>query len=386
MAEGLMPNSNLRNAVAIAGVGNTKFGRLPDHTTYDLGAWALREALADCGLSHKDLDGLLVCRIPDYQRFGEMLGLNPRYVGITPGQGRMSGATIQMAALAIAAGMAHTVALVYGNDGRSVGEKYGGENDRYGGGEAGQWFPYGMTSPGAAHAMMFRRHMHLYGTTSEQLASVSVAFRKHATMNPTAVMQNPITLDDHQNSKFIAAPLHLLDYCLINDGGVAMILTTPERARDLKQKPVFIRGFSQATTLADSNMPPEDFWYEPMQSSATDVLAMAGVTREDLSGLMIYDNFSPTVLFSLEGFGFCPRGESGRFVQGGTLELGGRYPSNTDGGHLSNSYMQGWALNVEAVRQLRGNCGIRQIPDARLIQYMCAAPLVTSIIYGNDPS
>ncbi len=241
-----------------------------------------------------------------------------------------------------------------------------------------------MTSPGAAHAIMFRRHMHLYGTTSEQLASVSVAFRKHAALNPDAVMREPITVEDHQRSKLIAAALHLLDYCLINDGGCALILTTAERAGDMRVKPVYVRGMGQATALRDSNMPPEDFWFAPMQKSGNDVLRTAGVSRDDLDALMIYDNFTPTVLFSLEGFGFCPRGESGPFVQGGTLELGGRWPSNTDGGHLSNSYMQGWALNVEAVRQLRGECGARQVQGARLIQYMCAAPLTTSIIYGSD--
>ena len=133
-------------------------------------------------------------------------------------------------------------------------------------------------------------------------------------------------------------------------------------------------------------MPPEDFWFSAMQRTADDVYKMADVSHGDLDSLMIYDNFTPTVLFSLEGFGFCAQGESGPFVQTGALALGGRYPSNTDGGHLSNSYMQGWALNVEAVRQLRGECGARQVKDARLVQYMCAAPLVTSIIYGSDAS
>lgn len=375
-----------RNAAAVAGVGLTRFGRLPGHSTYDLGAWALREALADCGLGRKDLDGLIVCRIPDYQRMGEMLGIDPRYVGITPGQGRMTGVAIQMATLAIAGGMAHTVALVYGNDGRSAGQTYGGETDRYGGGEGGQWLPYGMTSPGAAHAIMVRRHMHLYGSTSEQLAQVAVTFRDHACLNPGAVMRTPITVADHQASKRIVDPLRLLDYCLINDGGAAMILTTPERARDLRAKPVHVRGVGQASALRGSNMPPEDFWFGPMQRAGADVLRMADVERGDLDALMIYDNFTPTVLFSLEGFGFCGRGEGGPFVQTGALALGGRFPSNTDGGHLSNSYMQGWALNVEAVRQLRGECGARQVPDARLVQYICAAPLTTSVIYGSDPT
>ncbi len=351
-------------------------------TPYDLGLWALREALADAGLKHTDLDGLIVSRIPDYQRFGEMLGIDPRYVAITPGQGRMSGASIQMAAMAIATGMAHTVALVYGNDGRSRGATYGGAADPSGGG--GQWAPYGMTSPGAMHAMLFSRHAHLYGTTSEQLAAVAVTFRQHAALNSGAVMRTPITVADHQASKFIAAPLHLLDYCLINDGGAALILTAADRARDGRARPVYIRGMGQASALRGSALPPEDFWHAPMQRAATDVLRMAGVGREELDALMIYDNFTPTVLFSLEGFGFCAPGESGAFVQSGALDLGGRYPSNTDGGHLSNSYVQGWALNVEAVRQLRGECGERQVPSARLIQYMCAAPLTTSIIYGTD--
>jgi len=132
-------------------------------------------------------------------------------------------------------------------------------------------------------------------------------------------------------------------------------------------------------------MPPEDFWLAPMRHAGAATFRTAGIERDDLDALMIYDNFTPTVLFSLEGFGFCRPGESGPFVQSGALELGGRWPANTDGGHLSNSYMQGWALNVEAVRQLRGACGARQVPAASLIQYMCASPLTTSIIYGIDP-
>ena len=377
--------SDLRNKVAVVGVGTTAFGKLPGNDQYDLGLMALKSALADAQLKPSDIDGLIVNRVPDYQRFGEIAGLNPRMALVTPGQGRMSGNSIEIAAMAIASGLATTVALVYGNNGRSAGDKYGGETDRYGGGGIGPWFPYGMTSPGAAHAIMFQRHMHQYGTKSEQLAAVSVAFRKHALLNPDAVMKKPMTVEDHQASPFIAEPLHLFDYCLINDGGVAIILTSAERARDRPKPPVYIRGFSQATQLAKSSLPPDDYWYGPMQKVAADVYRMADVKREDLDALMIYDNFSPTVLFALEGFGFCKPGESGEWVQGGRLELGGEYPSNTDGGHLSNSYMQGWALNVEAVRQLRGETGARQVKGARLIQYMCAAPLITSIIYGSDP-
>lgn len=374
----------IRNKVAVVGVGTTEFGRLPGNDPYDLGIKALKSALDDAGLKFSDIDGLIVSRIPDYQRFGELTGINPRVAMVTPGQGRMSGASIAMAASLIQSGQATTVALVYGNNGRSAGAAYGGANDTYGGGGVGPWFPYGMTSPGAAHAVLFQRHMHLYGTRSEQLAAISVAFRKHAALNPDAVMRTPITIEDHQNSRFIAEPLHLFDYCLINDGGVALILTAADRARDWAKPPVYIRGFAQAAQLRNAALPSQDFWYEPMQDIASRIYEMADVTREDLDALMIYDNFTPTVLFTLEGFGFCKPGESGDFVATGALELGGRYPSNTDGGHLSNSYMQGWALNVEAVRQLRGEAGDRQVKDARLIQYMAAAPVVSSIIYGSE--
>jgi acetyl-CoA acetyltransferase len=379
-------NRNFRNSTAVIGVGSTKFGRLPGEDPYDLGAWALTEALEDCGLTAADIDGVIVSRIPDYQRFCEVYGLNPRFALSTPGQGRMSGISIQLAVAAINAGLANTIALVYGNNGRSAGDKYGGDTDRYGSGGAGQFFPYGMTSPGAQHAMMFARHMHEYGTTSEQLAAIPVAFRKHAALNPAAVMRELITVEQHQDSKYVAAPLHIYDYCLINDGGCALIITSRERARDAKKAPAYIRGYSQATKLLDSAFPPEDMWYNAMQLAAKDVYEMADVKREDLDALMVYDNFSPTVLFSLEGFGFCKRGEGGAWIQGGRLELGGQYPTNTSGGHLSESYMQGWALNVEAVRQLRGECGPRQVRDASLIQYMCAAPLMSSIIYGKDAS
>jgi acetyl-CoA acetyltransferase len=199
-------------------------------------------------------------------------------------------------------------------------------------------------------------------------------------------MRNPFTLADYHASRYICEPLHLLDYCLINDGGVALILTSAERARDLKQPPVYVRGYGMATTLAGSMFPPDDFWRASMRKAGEKSFRMAGVTPADISTLMIYDNFTPTVLFSLEGYGYCGEGESGPFVAEGHLALGARYPTNTSGGHLSESYMQGWALNLEAVLQVRGQCGDRQVKDCALAHYMAAAPVVTSIIYGKEPS
>jgi acetyl-CoA acetyltransferase len=228
--------------------------------------------------------------------------------------------------------------------------------------------------------------MELYGTTAEELGTVSKTFRDHAALNPAAVMRTPFTLADYHASRYICEPLHLLDYCLINDGGVALILTAGERARDLIQPPVYLRGYGMATALAGSSFPPDDFWRTPMRRAAEKSFAGAGVSHAEISALMIYDNFTPTVLFALEGFGYCGEGESGAFVAKGHLALGARYPTNTSGGHLSESYMQGWALNAEAVRQIRGACGERQVKDCALVHYMAAAPVVTSIIYGKDPS
>jgi len=367
----------LKDTVAVIGVGNTRYGNFPQLDEYGLAAHAFRNAVNDCGIDKGAIDGMLVCRISYYARMGEVLGLNPRWTLTLPGHGRMSAMGIIEAATAIAAGHAHTVALMYANIGRSRRVNYGGDES------PGTWDPWGFTSPGAAHALAFRRHMELYGTTTRQLAEVSVAVRYHACLNPDAVMRNPITIEDHESARFITAPLRLLDYCLINDGAVCLILTSKERARDFKQPPVMISGFGAQETYSPSSIAnfDMDFWYPAISKAGRQAYEMAGLTRNDVNALMCYDNFSPTVLFSLEGLGFCERGESGAFVEDGALSLGGRLPVNTDGEHLSNSYMQGWALNVEAVRQLRGECGLRQVPDCQVVQYVQATPCTRSIIY-----
>ena len=369
----------LRNQTAIIGVGTTAYGNFPHTDEYGLAAEAFRHALADGGIAKHKIDGLITCRIPSYVRMGEVLGLDPAWSLTLPAHGRMSGIGIIEAALAIAAGQASTVALLYANIGRSRRVNYGGEES------PNIWDPWGFTSPGAAHALMFRRHMELYGTTTRQLAEVSVAFRRHAGLTPGAVMRAPITIEDHETARFITEPLRLLDYCLINDGAVCLIVTKADRARDFAQPPAFISGFGARDRFRAASIPnfDLDFWHDAVADSGREARAMAGVEHADIDALMAYDNFSPTVLFSLEGLGFCPRGEAGRFVEGGTIGLGGALPMNTDGGHLSNSYMQGWALNVEAVRQLRGDCGARQIPDAEVIQYIQATPCTRSIIYSR---
>jgi acetyl-CoA acetyltransferase len=367
---------SLSNRAAVIGVGNTAYGSFPDTDEYGLAAQAFRSALEDCGLDKSDVDGLVTCRIPYYARMGEVLGIDPRWSLTLPAHGRMSGIGLIEAVLALATGQAQTVALLYANIGRSRRMNYGGEDESV-------WNPWGFTSPGAAHALMFRRHMALYGTTTRQLGEVSTAFRYHGGLNPDAVMRKPITIEDHEAARPIVLPLRLLDYCLINDGAVCLILTTKERASDARKPPVMISGFGGQESYTHSCISNFDFnfWYDAVRLSGERSYQMAGLTTADVNGLMAYDNFTPTVLFSLEGLGFCPRGEGGAFVEGGTLRLGNKLPTNTDGGHLSNSYMQGWALNVEAVRQLRGECGARQIPNCRVVQYVQATPCTRSIIY-----
>ncbi len=371
-----MPMTALKNKVAIVGVGTTAYGSFPETSDYGLAAQAFRNALDDCGLDKSQIDGLVCCRLPYYARMGAILGIDPKWTVQMPPHGRMSGMSIIEAMMALECGAATHVALLYANIGRSRRVNYGGENE-------GFWDPWGLTSPGAAHALMFRLHMERYGTTTRQLAEVSVAFRQHAMRNPTAVMQHPISIDDHEKARRIVEPLGLLDYCLINDGAVCIILTTADRAKDLKKPPVLVSGVGAQEAFTDSAISSfaQNFWYDELQAVAKDVYGMAGVGPEDVDVFLPYDNFSPTVLFSLEGMGFCKQGESGAFVEGGTLGPGGKLPTNTDGGHLSNSYMQGWALNVEAVRQIRGECGERQVPDCEVAQYVSATPCCRSIIY-----
>ena len=369
---------------AVVGVGTTRYGVLSAYDAYDLGQWALKQALDEAGLAPADIDGLILSRVPDYQRFAELGRLDPHYTLTTPGHGRFAGICIQTAVAVLQAGLARTVAVVYGNNGRSAGDRYGGDTDSYGSGGAGMWFPYGMTSPGAFHALMFQRHQARYGTRVEQLAHIPMAFRYHASLNPAAVMRQTFDLDGYLAARYICEPLRLLDYCLINDGGVALILTLADRAADLPQKPVYVDAMAQRAQFSDSSFPPDDFWHGAMASAAQATFAQTDLRREDMDALMVYDNFSPTVLFSLEGFGYCQPGEGGAFIEGGRLRLDGDLPTNTSGGHLSESYMQGWALNVEAVRQIRGQCEQRQVAGAQHVHYMAAAPVITSLIYSGQ--
>jgi acetyl-CoA acetyltransferase len=353
---------------AIAGVGASPQGKLPDETPLSLAVAAVKDALDDAGLHKDDLDGLLTMpgtTSPEgpkhYLTLGGHLGVNPLITGSSVMGGATAGALIQQAALAIDAGMANVVACVFADTARTGGSKFDAPAGR-----GDSWGIWGMFGNAANSAMGAQRHMSLYGTTSEQLGWVAVTCRKHASMNPAAVMRELMTLDDHQQSRPIVDPLKKLDCCLISDGAVAVIVTTADRARDCRKGAVNLLGMGQGHTLQTFEHP--EWWYLPHQRDCISrAYRMAGVGPADIDVAQLYDNFTISVLLWLEHAGFVQPGEAGPFVEGGErITFGGELPINTAGGNLSESYMQGWLHVVEGVRQIRGEGGDRQVKDAEL--------------------
>jgi acetyl-CoA acetyltransferase len=353
---------------AIAGVGASRQGKLPGETPISLATEAVVAALDDSGIAKSEIDGLLTMpgtTSPEgpkhYLALGEHLGIDPIYTGSMSMGGATAGALVQQAALAVASGMANVVLCVFGDTARTGGNKFDAASGR-----GDSWGIWGMFGNAANSAIGAKRHMDLYGTTSEQLGWVAVTGRKHARMNPAAVMQDPLTIEDHQASRLIVEPLHLLDCCIISDGAVAIIVTSPERSADARKPPVSIWGMGQGHTMQNLGTP--EWWYLPHQADCISrAYRMAGVGPQDIDVAQLYDNFTIAVLFWLEHAGFVPRGESGPFVDGGErITFGGELPINTAGGNLSESYMQGWLHIVEGVRQVRGEAGDRQVAGAEL--------------------
>lgn len=357
----------LRNAAAFVGVGASRQGRVPGCTQLSLAVEAFKAALDDSGLQKGDIDGLLTfpgSTAPEdalnYLRVGETLGIDPKFTGSMKMGGGTAGALIQQAAMAIHGGLATYVACVFGDAAKTMGARFSRPS-----GWGDSWSLWGMYAAAANSAMSWSRYSALYGATSRQLAEVAVTCRHHASLNPAAVMREPITIDDHQASRYIVEPLRLLDCCLITDGGVCVILGPGERARDGKQPPVYLTGFGQGYTT--QTLERDDWWYVPHQKDALDrAWAMSGLSARDVDVAQLYDNFTCSVLLWLEHAGFCGVGEAGPFVEGGRLQLGGDLPVNTAGGNLSESYMEGWLHVVEGVRQLRGQCGPRQVAGAQV--------------------
>lgn len=375
----------MRDKTAVVGIGQSEYGRFLPDSQLKLGAKALKAALADAGLQREDVDGMAVhLGWPlgvDYDRAAEAYGLDLRWVTQSWLHGRFVTSMIQQAAMAVACGLANVVAcftaISFTRERQILGGPGDAEGTREEGGTHGESPPYGLTAPAGGAALGMQRYMALYGATSEQLAAVPIAFRKHALKSPHAVMKEPLTLERHQASRMVVDPLRLYDCSLITDGAAVALITSSEKARELKQPPVYISG------MQGMRSGREEFIFAPRglginQQTAmkwkpqeADLLAyrMAGIERRDVDGLYTYDAFSPLVLFTLERFGFCAPGEAAAWVQGGRIELGGELPMNTSGGLLSEAHIGGWNSILEIVRQLRGTAGERQIRDASHLQW-----------------
>jgi acetyl-CoA acetyltransferase len=380
--------AGLRDRAAIVGVGTSRFVMKTAASPMRLATEAFKAALADAGLERDAVDGLAInIGWPlgvDYDRFAEVCGLRVRFADQSWTHGRFAGPTLQHAAMAVACGLAAVVACVCGVSFVQERGLLGGPGDFEGTREEGGTHEenpaYGLTAPAAGAALAARRYFALYGATSADLAAVPIAFRKHARLNPQALMRTPLTLDDHQRSRWVVEPLHLYDCCIVSDGAAVVLVTSAERARDTRTPPVWIGGIQGMRAGRDEFLfaPPglgigaqRGFRYTPTADDLT-VYRMAGADRKDIDALYTYDAFSPLVWFVLERFGFCGVGEAAAWTQKGRIELGGELPMNTSGGLLSEAHVSGWNSIVEIVRQLRGECGERQVTDARVMQWATA--------------
>ncbi len=372
----------MKSRACIVGVGSSELGKVPHKDTFHLALEAAGAALADAQVSRKQIDGLLTFTPGrmNLKRFhiqlAEHLGIQARFLcdSMSVG-GASSGAALQLASWAVTNGHCKYVLIAAGESHLSM---LGRSNavERFAGAGAHNVdyeVPYGASLP-SYYGLVTRRHMHEFGTTSEQLAAIAVACRKHASMNPVAMKRDLITVEDVMQSRMIADPLHLLDCCLIGDGGGAFVVTTEERARDLPRKAVSILGTGQAHSFYHmghlASAEKFDLVNTVGRFAAENAFADAGVKPDDIDVLELYDSFTITVLVQLEDFGFCKKGEGGPLAASGALELGGRYPTNTHGGCLSAG--QTGVINanmfhvIEAVNQLRGKAGPRQVADAKL--------------------
>jgi acetyl-CoA acetyltransferase len=356
--------------VAIVGAALSDIGRLDDVSPFELHYQAASRALADAGIDKGDVDGFSSCGTGLLApiEVAEYIGLRPTWVDGTGVGGAAWEFMVEHAAAAIAEGHAEVVVLAYGSTARADLKRRDRRANLSFGSRGPVQFdaPFGHTLI-AKYAMTARRHMHEFGTTIDQLAEIAVSTRHNASLNPDAYYQDPITIDDVRTSPMIADPLTALHCCLRSDGGGSVVLTSEERARDVCTPPVWVLGTGEAvshTTMSEW----DDFTESPAVRSGALAFERAGVTPDDIDVCQIYDAFTPMVLLTLEALGFCKKGEGGPFVEGGTLRVDGALPTNTDGGGLSACHpgMRGIFLLVEAVRQLRGEGGKRQVPGAEL--------------------
>lgn len=365
----------MRDRVAIVGIGATELSKHSGVSTLTLGCRAILAAIEDAGLRPQDVDGIATHRVGDSVLPGvlaQALGIRDlRWYADQFGGGSSSCAIVGQAALAIHAGLADTVVCYRAINARSEFRMGGIGRPLVDAVETQYQAPYGYVAPAQQFAMAARQHMLRYGTTHEQLGAVAVAQRAHAVHNARALAREPITLADYLASRWVVEPFRLLDCCLETDGAVAVVLASAERARELRRRPVLIRGaaWGSGFTLYSNQQP--DLTVTPAAAMARRLWSQAGLAPSEIDLAELYDCFTYTVVVQLEDYGFCRKGEGGPFVASGATRLGGSLPVNTHGGFLSEGYVHGLNHVCEAVSQLRGDAGARQVEGAEVA--LCTA-------------
>ena len=364
----------ISGAAAIAGIGATEFSKESGRSELKLAVEAVRNALDDAGLLPADVDGLVTFSMDSNAEIAvarEVGAGELTFFSLIGYGGGAACATVHQAAMAVATGAANTVVCYRALNERS-GRRFGQvavgavQAPTSAGIDNGWHYPIGLATPAATVAMAARRYMHAYGATSADFGTVAVADRKHAATNPAAwFYQRPITLAEHQASRWICEPLRLLDCCQETDGAVAIVVTSLDRARSLKNQPAVIRAAAQGSGPNQFTMTSyyrDDLTGLPeMGVVARQLWAQGGVGPDDIRAAVLYDHFTPYVLMQLEELGFCPRGEARNFIADGAIELGGRLPLNPHGGQLGEGYLHGMNGIAEAVRQVRGT-SVNQVP------------------------
>ncbi|MDI2029729.1 lipid-transfer protein [Saccharopolyspora sp. TS4A08] len=375
---------------AIAGIGATEFSKDSGRSELQLAAECVRSALADAGLEPSDVDGLVTFTMDTNTEVAvaREVGIpNLSYFSRIHYGGGAACATVQQAAMAVATGMAEVVVCYRAFNERS-GQRFGQFNAGLSGqatstGVDNSWsYPMGLGTPGAQVAMFARRYMHEYGATSEDFGRIAVADRKHAATNPNAWFHGrPITLEDHQNSRWITEPLRLLDCCQESDGGVALVVTSLDRARDLPQPPAVVAGAAQGSGPDQFTM--TSYYRDSLTGLpemglvARQLWEQSGIGPDDVQVGILYDHFTPFVLVQLEELGFCGRGEAKDFIAEGAIEHGGRLPLNTHGGQLGEAYIHGMNGIAEGVRQIRG-AAVNQVDEVNNVLVTAGTGVPTS--------
>jgi acetyl-CoA acetyltransferase len=357
--------------VAIVGAALSDIGRVDDKTSFELHFQGTSRALEDAGLQKSDVDGFMSCgtgSLPPIE-LAEYLGLRPDWIDSTQVGGASWEFMVEHACAAIGLGLAEVIVLSYGATARAdLKRRLRTNNPSFGSSGPAQFdAPWGHTLI-SKYAMAARRHMYEFGTTLDQLAEIAVSARFNASLNPEAQYREPITRAEVNSGRMLADPFTKGHCCVRSDGGGAIVLTSVDRAKDCAKPPVLVLGTGEAvshTTWSEW----EDFTESPCARSGSLAFRRAGITADDVDVCELYDAFTSMLLLTIEGLGFCKKGEAGSFVEDGKLRVGGSLPTNTDGGGLSHCHpgMRGMFLLVEAARQLRGECGLRQVPEVNIV-------------------